>query len=125
MSESPDVAARPPRGDRVHYYITGTVPPQYQAWAEKDIESRNWTRREWIKVLIIGILIIWLPSGPPPFTWSSMLWVGGVAILIFATMPWRRKAALRRIRQKPLGIPTTTGEKDQPDPMQSFYAKRR
>ena len=137
MSEARNVAASPPQEDRVHYYMTGRVLPKYQAWAEKDIESRNWTRREWIRVLVF-IVLIWLLSvlgGARPFRWSLLLAWGSFAIVFLATMPWRRKIALRRMRKKPLPAPTAAGlpnvptqkapEEGQPDPMQSFYAKGR
>jgi hypothetical protein len=124
----------PPRGDRIYYYLNDRVQPQYAAWALRDLASSRWPRREWIRFLVIS-LIIWAPEflGPASFSWSSFaIWIGA-AVLFAALIPVRRHFARKRITNRPL--PPAAGlqqvrtqrvtEETQPDPMQSFYAKRR
>jgi hypothetical protein len=126
----------PPKVDRINYYITGRVAPEYSEWARRDLASRDWTRRQWV-IFTASALVGWVlavVAGAPPFDWSVLAGVGGGALILLATEPLRRKAALNRLNKKPLPRPTATGmpartssrEPDEaPDAMQSFYAKRR
>jgi hypothetical protein len=124
-----------PTGERISYYLTGRVSPEYREWARGDLVSPAWMRREWIRFVVLS-LTIWglgVMSGAPPFRLSFLVWVGAVALVFLATAPLRRKMALDRINERPLPQPTPTGmatrrpasrePEETPDPMQSFYAK--
>ena len=133
MASESEIAV-PPTDERISYYMSGRVQPQYQDWAVKDVASPGWLRRQWIGFFVLA-LFAWSISalaGVHPFSWSRVAILGGVAVLFAATIPWRRKFALRQITKKPFSRPTSTSLPDaavrdeaQPDPMQSFYAKPR
>lgn len=123
----------PPKGDRVYFYITGRIPTEYRRWAEEDIASATWTRREWIRIFLVLIVIrlVSIQAGSALFSRSFLIASGFVVLIFQVTTSLRRQLALRRIRRT-LPSPTATGsftdpdDSDQrPDPMQSFYAARR
>ena len=126
--------AVPPRDERISYYMSGRVQPQYEDWAVKDVASPGWLRRQWMGFFVLA-LFAWTISaaaGAHPFSWPRVAILGGVAVVFAATIPWRRKFALRQITKKPFSRPTSTGpqqaarrDEAQPDPMKSFYAKPR